>query len=450
MSKDVRIRKGVNIKLKGAAEKLYANPVSASDIVIKPTDFPTLMPKLSVKVGDKVKVGSPLFYDKGNDQILFTSPVSGEVTEINRGEKRRVLGVKVKADGTDNHETFKQGDPNTLSKEEILENMLKSGVWPFIRQRPFDVIANPADEPKAIHITALDTAPLAPDYGFIIHGQADVFQAGLDALVKLTSGKVHLNINGKANADEAFTEAKNVQINKISGPHPAGNVGVQMHHIDPVNKGEVVWVLRALDVITIGKLFKEGKFDPSRAIAVTGSKVKDPKYIKTVVGANVADILKDNVEEGGRYISGNPLTGTQIPADGYLGFYDYQLTVIPQGGESRFMGWLPFIGYSGFSLSRTSFSFLAPNKKHDLDANVNGEERAFVMVGQYEKVFPMDIYPVQLVKSMMTKDIDLMENLGVYEVAPEDFALCEYSCTSKIETQKVVREALDLVKKETA
>jgi Na+-transporting NADH:ubiquinone oxidoreductase subunit A len=450
MSKDVKIRKGVNIKLKGVAEKLYADPVSTSDIVLKPTDFPTLMPKLAIKVGAKVKAGTPLFFDKKNDKILFTSPISGEVTEINRGEKRRILEVKVKSDGANQYETFKQGDPNNMSKEEILDNMLKSGVWPFVRQRPFDVIANPEDEPKAIHVTAFDSAPLAPDYGFIAHGQGEVLQAGLDALAKLTSGKVHLNITGNSNADEAFTGAKNVQINRISGPHPAGNVGIQMHHIDPINKGEVVWVLSALDVITIGKLFKEGKFDASRAIAVAGAKVKTPKYVKTILGANISDIVKGNVDEGGRYISGNPLTGTQIPEDGHLSFYNYQLSVITEGGENRFFGWMPYVGFNGFSLSRTSLSFLSPNKERDLDTNMNGEERAFVMAGEYEKVFPMDIYPVHLVKSMITQDIDLMENLGVYEVAPEDFALCEYGCTSKIETQKIVREALDLVKKETS
>lgn len=450
MSKDVKIRKGVNIKLTGVAEKLYADTISTSDIVLKPTDFPTLVPKLTVKVGDKVKAGSALFYDKTNDRILFTSPISGEVTEINRGEKRKILEVKVKNDGANQYEAFKKADPSTLSKEEIIENLLKSGVWPFIRQRPFDVIANPADEPKAIHVTALDTAPLAPDYGFVAHGQGAELQAGLDALVKLTPGTVHLNINGNANADEAFAGAKNVQINKISGPHPAGNVGIQMHHIDPVNKGEVVWVLSALDVLTIGKLFLEGKFDASRSIALVGAKVKEPKYVKTILGANVAEIVKGNVEEGGRYISGNPLSGTQVAADGYLSFYNYQLSVITEGGENRFMGWLPFIGFNGFSLSRTSFSFLSPNKERDLDTNLNGEERAFVMAGQYEKVFPMDIYPVHLVKSMIIEDIDLMENLGVYEVAPEDFALCEYSCTSKIETQKIVRQALDLVRKETS
>lgn len=450
MSKDVKIRKGVNIKLKGAAEKLYADAIYTSDIVLKPTDFPGLTPKLSVKVGDKVKAGSPIFYNKENEKVLFTSPISGEVTEINRGAKRKILEVKVKADGANTYETFKQGDPSTMSKEEILDNLLKSGVWPFIRQRPFDVVANPMDTPKAIHVTAFDSTPLAPDFGFVAHGEGAVLQAGLDALAKLTEGKVHLNITGDTNAEEAFTAAKNVQINKISGPHPAGNVGIQIHHIDPVNKGEVVWALNVLDVLTIGRLFKEGKFDASRVVALTGSKIAKRKYVKTVLGANMADILKNNLDSDARVISGNVLTGTEISEDGHLSFYNYQVTAIPAGGENRFLGWLPFLGFNGRSLSRTSLSFLSPNKERDLDANMNGEERAFVMAGQYEKVFPMDIFPVHLIKSMLAQDIDLMENLGVYEVAPEDFALCEFSCTSKIEAQKIVRDALDLVRKETS
>lgn len=449
MSKDVKIRKGVNIKLKGVADRLYADAASTSDVVIKPTDFPGLTPKLTVKIGDKVKAGSPLFYNKEIDRVMFTSPISGEVTEITRGEKRRILEVKVKADGANTYETFKQGDPANMAKEEVLDTMLKSGVWPFVRQRPFDIVANPMDTPKAIHVTAFDSAPLAPDFGFVAHGQGDVLQAGLDALRKLTEGTVHLNITGNSNADEAFTGAKNVQINKVSGPHPSGNVGVQLHNIDPINKGEVVWTLNALDVLTIGRVFKEGKFDASRAIAVVGSKISSPKYVKTILGANVGDILKGNLEEGARVISGNPLTGAHIQADGHLGFYNYQITALPEGGTPRFMGWLPFLGFNGFSLSRTSFSFLTPNKERDLDTSMNGEERAFVMAGQYEKLFPMDIFPVHLVKSMIYKDIDLMENLGIYEVAPEDFALCEYACTSKVETQKIVREALDLVRKET-
>lgn len=450
MSKDVKIRKGVNIKLKGSAKKLYADYISTSDVVLKPTDFPGLTPKMAIKVGAKVKAGSPIFYNKENDQMMFTSPVSGEVTDIVRGDKRKILEVKIKADGANQFETFKQADASSLSREEVIENMLKSGVWPFIRQRPYDVIANPADMPKAIHVTGFDSAPLAPDYGFIAHDQGATLQAGLDALTKLTEGKVHLNITGNTNANAAFTSAKNVQINKISGPHPAGNVGIQVHHIDPVNKGEIVWVLGALDVLTIGKLFKEGKFDASRVIAITGPKVKDPKYYKTVIGANISELLKNGTEEGGRFISGNALTGTQITENGNLSFYDYQITVLTEGGKNRFFGWLPYIGYNGFSLSRTSFSFLCPNKERDLDTNMNGEERAFVMTGEYEKLFPMDILPVHLLKSMIVEDIDLMEKLGVYEVAPEDFALCEYGCTSKIQTQKIVREALDLVRKEVS
>ena len=448
MSKDVRIRKGVNIKLKGTAEKLYANPVTTSEIVLKPDDFPTTIPKLSVKVGDKVQAGSPLFYDKNNDAIKFTSPVSGEVTEIKRGEKRKILEIRVKADGTNSFASFKQGDPASMSREEIKENMLNSGVWPFVRQRPYEVIANPADAPKAIHVTAMDSSPLAPDYDFVVHGENEVFQTGLNALAKLTDGKVHLNVNANANADAAFTSAKSVQVNKVSGPHPAGNVGVQIHHIDPVNKGEVVWTLRALDVLTIGRLFKEGKFDASRVVALAGSKVKAPKYYRTILGANISEIVKDNIEEGeSRYISGNVLSGTKIDADGHIGFYDYQLSVIPEGGNNQFFGWIA-PGFSKFSLSRSFFSWIMPGKTYDLNTNMNGEERAFVVTGEYEKVFPMNIYPVHLVKAMVIKDIDLMESLGVYEVAPEDFALCEYACTSKIDTQKIVREALDLVKQE--
>jgi len=447
MSKDVKIKRGANINLKGAAEKLHTNTITATEVVLKPTDFPTLIPKLSVKVGDKVKAGSPLFYNKEVEEVLFTSPVSGEVIDIVRGDKRKILEIKVKADAEIQYESFKQADAATLSREEVIENMLKSGVWPFIRQRPYDIIANPKDMPKSIHITAIDTAPLAPDYGFIAHGKSAEFQAGLDALVKLTDGKVHLNINGNANADEVFTTAKNVQINKIAGPHPAGNVGIQIHKIEPINKGEVVWTLKALDVLTIGKLFKEGKFDATRSIAFAGSLVKKPSYIKTILGAKIDAIIKGNVEEGGRYISGNPLSGTKIPEDGYLSFYDYQLTVIPEGGNNQFMGWLA-PGFDKFSLSGTFFSKLMPNKKYDLNTNMNGEERSLVVTGEYEKVFPMDIYPVQLLKSIMVDDIDNMEKLGIYEVAPEDFALCEYACTSKTPVQQYVREGLNKLKKE--
>ncbi|MBL4624091.1 MAG: Na(+)-translocating NADH-quinone reductase subunit A [Flavobacteriales bacterium] len=444
MSQIVKISKGANIKLKGAAEKVLGNVEMPSSFAIKPPNFHGVMPKLVVKAGDKVKAGSTLFFDKYNEQIKFTSPVSGEVTEIVRGEKRRILAVKLKADKEIAYEQFTVSSANA---EDVKTALLSSGIWPFVKQRPYDIIANPAETPKAIHITGLDTSPMAPDYDFLIHGQDDIFQAGLDALAKLTSGKVHLNINGNANADTALAGAKNVQVNKISGPHPAGNVGIQVHHIDPVNKGEVVWVLKAPDVLAIGKLFKEGKYDASKVIALTGSKVNAPKYYKVLPGASVNEMFGSEIKEGARVISGNVLSGEELTADGYLGFYDYQISAIPEGGDDQLFGWMA-PGFDKFSLSKTFFSWLTPGKEYDLNTNMNGEERAFVVTGEYEKVFPMDILPVYLLKSMITEDIDAMEGLGVYEVAPEDFALCEYSCTSKIEAQKVVRKALDLVKQE--
>ena len=442
MSQIVKISKGANIKLIGSAEKALGNIEIPASFAVCPTNFHGLIPKLSVKVGDKVKAGSPLFFDKYNEQIKFTSPISGEVTEIIRGAKRKILEVKLKADAVLAYEQF---EVIAASADDVKTALLNSGLWPFVKQRPYDIVANPADAPKAIHVTCIDSSPLAADYEFLIQGQEDVFQAGIDAIAKLTLGKVHLNVN--ANAGGAFASAKNVQINKISGPHPAGNVGIQVHHIDPVNKGEIVWVLRAPDVFAIGKLFKEGKYDVSKVVALAGSKVSSPKYYKILPGASIKEMFGNEINEGARVISGNVLSGEDVSIDGYVGFYDYQICAIPEGGEDEMFGWMA-PGFNKFSLSKTFFSWLTPNKEYDLNTNINGEERAFVVTGEYEKVFPMDILPVFLLKSMITEDIDSMEGLGVYEVAPEDFALCEYGCTSKIEAQKVVRKALDLVKQE--
>lgn len=448
MSKNVKITRGIDIKLKGEAEKILANAPHPSSVSIKPTDFSGVNPRLLVKQGDTVKAGTALFSDKQNESILFTSPVSGEVAEIVRGENRKLLEIRVVADKEIGYESFSAANPADLNREQIIEKILKCGLWAFFRQRPFDVVANPADKPKAIVISAFDSAPLAPDNDFILHGQGELFQLGLDALVKLTEGKVHLNIRGDEKPTGVFTNSKGVQINKVTGPHPAGNAGVQIHHIDPVNKGEVVWCLKPQDVLAIGRLFKEGKYDASRIVAVTGSKAVNPRYYKTIAGVCMSDLLKGIVGEGNvRIISGNPLTGTKVGGKGYLGFYDYQVTLLPEGGEDEFMGWLA-PGFNKFSLSRTFFSWVSPGKVYDLDTNMHGEERAFVMSGEYEKVFPMDIYPVNLLKSILVKDIELMENLGIYEVAPEDFALCEVVCTSKIAVQEIVRNGLDLVKKE--
>ena len=325
--------------------------------------------------------------------------------------------------------------------------MLEAGVWPFIRQRPYSVVANPLDVPKAIFISAFNSAPLAPDNDFIVHGHGELFQLGLDAIAKLTNGVVNLNVSGKNKASGVFTNSKNVEINTVSGPHPAGNVGIQIHHIDPINKDEKIWYLEPQSVLIIGSLFKEGIFDPTRVVALAGSQVSKPKYYKTTIGISIKSILTDNsIAENSRFISGDPLTGTQIEEEGYLGFYDDQITVLPEGGDPEFMGWAA-PGFNKFSLSRTFTSWLS-NKAYNLNTAINGEHRAFVMSGQYEKVFPMDIYPVHLIKAILVNDIELMENLGIYEVAPEDFALCEFACTSKTDVQKIVREGLDLVQKE--
>ena len=449
MSNYIKIKKGLNIKLSGEAEKLVSNLPVPATYSLKPPDFINLVPKLLVAQGDEVQAGTPLFYDKDNEAIKFCSPVSGEVIEIVRGEKRRLLEVKIVADKETEYMTFSKSNPSDLSREAITEALLKSGVWPFIRQRPFGIIANPTDLPKAIFISAFDSNPLAPDINFLMKGSGEDFQTGLDALRKLTLGKVHLTIHADEVASTVFTEAEGVELHQISGPHPAGNVGVQIHHIDPVNKGELVWCINPQDVLVIGRLFNQGKLDASRIIAVAGSQVQRPKYYQVIMGAAVKTLLEDaGLKEGdNRIISGNVLTGKQISMDGYLGFYDSQITVIPEGKEPEFMGWLA-PGFNKFSKSRTFFSWLSPGKKYDLNTNMHGEERPFVMTGQYEEVFPMDIYPVQLLKAILVEDIELMESLGIYEVVEEDFALCEFVCTSKIESQEIIRRGLDLVRKE--
>lgn len=451
MSRTIKLRKGLDIKLLGEAEKVKAT-AEVSAFAIKPPDFHGLVPKMTVKVGDKVKAGSVIFFDKYQEEIKFASPVAGEITEIVRGEKRRILEIRIKADGTDATEEFGIINPDSMDEEGIKKALLDNGLWPFIKMRPVDMVANPNDKPKAIFISAFDSSPLAPDYDYVLHGEAEAFQAGITALSKLTSGKVHLTKRANVSHDAALTGVKGVQSNTIAGKHPAGNVGTQIHHIDPINKGEIVWTVNALDVAIIGRSLLAGKLDSSKTIALTGSEVKKTKYVKTNIGASIATIIADNIEgDKVRYISGNVLTGDKIDADGYIGFYHNQITVIPEGDEPMFQlsggGWLG-PGTKKFSINRSYFSWLTPNKKRRLNTNLNGEVRAFVVTGEMEKVFPFDIYPMQLIKATMYNDIDLMENLGIYEVIPEDFALCEFVCTSKIDIQDKIRQGLDVIKKE--
>jgi len=448
MSRTISLKKGYNIPIMGTAEKIIAGESSPVRFGVKPVDFPGLTPKLEVKPGDRIKAGTPLFYDKNRPEIKFTSPVSGAVISVERGERRRILEVVIEKSGND-HIDFGKTDPSSLSREKITERLLLSGLWPAVRQRPYHVIAKPGDQPKSIFISSFDTSPLAPDYDFIMESfPARLFETGLSAIAKLTDGKVNLVLKKGGTKPPVPDNVEGVEISYFSGPHPAGNVGIHIHHLDPVNKGEVVWYINLQDVIAIGNLFTEGIYKPERLIALTGSEVINPQYYRGLSGGSVAPMIRDNIRSWNlRYISGNVLTGTKINADGYLGYYDSQVTVIPEGDKYEFFGWaLP--GTDKLSFSRTFLSSLFPKKMLKPDTNFHGGERAFVITGQYEKVLPMDIYPMQLLKAIITEDIDLMENLGIYEVAEEDFALCEFICPSKIEIQSIIRNGLELMIKE--
>ena len=448
MSKSVRLSRGLNINLLGDADKVYASVKNHEIYALKPTDFHGLTPKLTVKVGDSVLAGSTIFFDKYNERIKFCSPVSGTVQDIVRGDKRRILEVIIKSNSEVKYVSHSPANPKDLSREQIIDHMLQKGVWPFIRQKPYDIIANPSDMPKSIFISAFKSGPLAIDNDFALYGMDELFQKGLDIISKLTNGKTHLNLDGNTNSSKVFSDAKGVELNSFSGPHPAGNVGIQIHHLDPINKGDVVWYLEPQDIIVIARLFTEGKYDVSRIISLCGSEVSKPRYYRTISGSCVANLISDNVErENNRIICGDVLSGIKIDKNGYLGFYDTQITVIKEGNEQEFLGWaLP--GINKFSMSKSYFSWLFPTRKYNIDTNMRGEERAYVVTGQYEKVLPMDIFPQQLVKAIMIEDIDLMEKLGLYEVGPEDFALCEFVCTSKIEVQSIIRHGLDLLRKE--
>jgi len=448
MSSSIILKKGLDIRIKGAAERTFAGEVQSSHYGVKPTDFPGLTPKLNVREGDIVLAGSPLFHDKIRPEILFTSPVSGKVVSITRGDRRKLLEVVVEKKG-DDFVDFGRVDPAGLTREKVIETLLISGLWPAIRQRPYHIIAHPSDVPKAIFISGFDTAPLAPDYNFIMDNcSATNFKSGISALRKLTAGTINLILNGRGDSSELLKRVSDVEVSHFSGPHPAGNVGVHIHHLNPVNKGEIVWFVNLQDVPAIGRLFEEGVYRHDRMIALTGSEVLHGRYYKVRSGASISPLVQENTRPGNlRYISGNILTGTKIESTGYLGYYDSQITVIPEGDYFEFFGWIK-PGINKFSFSRTFLSRLFPRKNYSLDTNLHGGERAFVMTGQYEKVVPMDIYPMQLLKAILAEDIDMMENLGIYEIAEEDFALCEYICPSKIEIQSIVRKGLDLMIRE--
>ena len=449
MSNDIRIKKGLDIKLKGEAEKKVENAIISNYYTVRPEDFHGTIPKLIAKEGTIVKAGETLFYDKSNDDIKIASPVSGKVIEVKRGPKRRIDAIKIEADKQQDYKDFGKVNLDSTTPEGLKAHLLVSGCWPFIKQRPYDVIANPDKSPKAIFISGYASAPLAADLDFTLQGKEAELQAAVSALGKLTEGKVHVSIGKESNSP--FSGLSGIALHKVSGPHPSGNVGTLINKIDPVNKGETVWTVNAHDLVIIGELLLTGKFNAERIVAMTGSSVEKPRYFKTKIGSEVATMIYDkgiSQKAHVRIISGNVLTGKQIKPDGYLGYYSNTLTVIPEGDDYEFFGWNKPV-FDKISTSRAmTFSWLNPKKKYDLDTNTNGEHRAFVVTGNYEEVFPLDIYPLQILKACMYQDLDEMEALGMYEVAPEDFALTEFVCVSKQPHQKIIREGLDLMLKE--
>ncbi|HIP49626.1 MAG TPA: Na(+)-translocating NADH-quinone reductase subunit A [Lutibacter sp.] len=449
MSNDIRIKKGLDIKLKGTAKKEVFDLPRTAIYGIKPTDFHGVTPKLTVKVGNKVQAGDILFYSKMNEKVKFASPVSGEILAITRGAKRKILDIQIKADPKDVYKDFEKKDPSDLNTADIKEFLSEAGCFPYFIQRPYDVIVNPDDSPKAIFISSFSTVPLAIDEVFAMQGMEEDFQIGIDAISKLTEGKVHLSVDGNKNS--FFNNIKNVEIHKVFGKHPAGNVGVQINKIDPINQGEKIWTISPQDVAIIGRLFSTGHYNTTRIVAFAGSEVEEPRYIKTKQGVKI-DHLYDKCITSAvhemRIINGDVLSGKWVRKNNFLSFYNTLISVIPEGEHYTFFGWMPFTQNKLKSISRTFFSWLTPNKEYDLDTNINGEPRAMVMTDEMEKVFPMDIYPMQLLKATLISDIEKMEELGIYEVAPEDFALIDFVSSSKIEAQEIIREGLDLMIKE--
>lgn len=438
------LSKGFNINLQGKANKVINNSFKAKTFALKPTDFQGLkpIPKMMVKEGEKVLAGDKIFYDKGVEGVFFTAPVSGVVSEIRRGAKRSLAEVIITADDTIAYKQFTKAAPSSMSKEDVLNQMVESGAFSAITQRPFGMPAVPSQTPRAIFISGFDTAPMAADLDYIIDNFSSTdFQTGLDALNMLTE-TVHLNLTVNSNAK--YKNAKGVQINYFEGKDPAGRVGIQIHHIDPIKKGEVVWTIRPTDVITIGKLFNEGIYDPKELVAVAGVPFEKTFYIKTNKGASVDSLVAGLDTEGNRIISGNVLTGTQITADSHIGSFDNLLCSIKEGKEPEMFGWL-IPQYLRPTISGTFPWAGNENISFEANSNSHGEGRAFVVTGQYEQVLPMDVYPVHLLKAILIEDFEQIEGLGIYEVIEEDLALCEFVCTSKQPVQAILRKGLDYI-----
>lgn len=453
MTDNISLHKGLDIPIAGKAEYVIRKTVRPDIFAVKPTDFKGIIPKLLVKEGDIVKAGTPIFCDKYRPAIKFTSPVSGVVNAIVRGEKRKLLEIRIAADKEIRYLKFITPNPESMNRDQILQVLLDSGLWPAFIQRPYGIVANPEDKPRDIFISGFKTAPIAADLSYTLSDDINYIQVAVNLLNKLTDGSVHLSLSASDSACTPLHKLENVKFHTFKGKHPAGNVGVQIANISPIGKGDIIWTIEAHLLATIGKLFKRGIVDFSRVIAIAGPRALSPSYIRGIGGSHISLISgfidKDN-KLPVRYISGDILTGENIGEDGFLGFYDDQITLISEGKYYEMLGWANPLRLKKFSTSRAYFSWLMPWKKYNMDSNLNGGERAFVVNGIYEKVLPMDIYIVYLMKAILAEDIDKMEQLGIYEVIEEDVALCEYICPSKIEFQSILRRGIDLMIKEMA
>ncbi len=453
MSNSIVLKKGLDIPIKGAAALKTTKKILPDVVAIKPDDFKGFLPRVLVKEGDRVLAGSPVLSDKRLPDILVCSPVSGTVQEVARGDKRKLLAVLVKADEKQESVDLGAKDIEGLSPEQVRDTILASGLWPSIIQRPYGIVADPALRPKAIFVSAFDTAPLAPDTDYVLGSRIQDIQAGVQALSKLTDGGVHIGLNSATEASTPFHKIEGAAIHTFTGKHPAGNVGVQISHISPIAKGETVWTVSPLLLAAIGHVFATGKVDLSRKVAVTGPRAIEPAYVAASPGMPVKALegFYDNAAGDIRFVSGDVLTGKNVGPDGYLGWFDNQVTLLHEGTEREILGWAKIFRPKVFSSSKAFFSWLCPRKKYDMDTNLHGGKRAFVLSDQaYSKVLPMDIFPLYLVKACLAGNIEDMEKYGIYEVLPEDLALCEYADPSKNDIQAIIEDGIDLMLKEMA
>ena len=449
---EFKLKRGFNIPLAGTAEKVLQDTAVPDTVAILPQEFRGVKPRLLVKEGDPVKIGSPLFTDKQNPEICFVAPVSGKVTAINRGERRKLMEIVVENDKNEQAEKLEGWSADAVDKmdrEALTKALLSGGMWPYIIQRPFSVIASPSETPRDIFISGFDTSPLAAKVGFLVKEKMEAFQSGIQVLQKLTDGKVHLSV---PKSDSVFDKVQGVEKHVFSGPHPAGNVGVQIHHINPLKRGEMVWQVKPEAVALIGEFFKLGHFPNQRIVAVAGTSLKEQKYFKTTVGAPLISLIPEEniVDHEVRFIAGNVLAGRTSNYKSYVGMYDSLITVIPEGEKKRKLLGYSLPGFKTLSYSRTFFASLIPGKRtYEQDTLLKGGKRAFVMSStDYQNVVPMDILPVQLAKSILSEDIVEMEGLGILELEEEDLALCSYICLSKTDFGELLRSGLDLIQKE--